>query len=316
MRTLTYSVYVEGVSKAGSERAVAQAIAARYGVPVQSIRQRMEAGRFHVKVGVDLTTAQQLKSDLVKLGARCVIEGADGKIVFGTGGNDSSFESGLSAAIGNGADGGYEFAGLDAGQLSVESLDGKQADQDVAPSENRMVSEDAFRPPDEISEQVIEAEEIPERRLGVFGAGVAQPPVVQDGKFPNQAEAPKSKSKKTSRPSNPLQLLAERAEVRFSAGLFIALLVGFVAAHGVGRLQEGFYDEQDQLLRDEYASATTASIWETLPEIRKSVVHNKRNKQQSIAISSIGVWWVVSAFVLLLWFKLVPWNRIQARFSN
>lgn len=52
---------------------VSKAIAARYGLPLDAIIQRITAGRFRVKANVDLPTATKFATDLESLGAVCSV---------------------------------------------------------------------------------------------------------------------------------------------------------------------------------------------------------------------------------------------------
>jgi hypothetical protein len=70
---VAYNVFIERAQDPGNVRGVAQAIADRYGMPADAIAQRMAAGRFRVKGGVDLQTAQRFAADLERLGAVCAI---------------------------------------------------------------------------------------------------------------------------------------------------------------------------------------------------------------------------------------------------
>jgi hypothetical protein len=74
----TFHVYVTGAedrSNAGLAT-VAEAIAEHYGLPMDDLLGRLTRGRFRVKSGCDRATADQYRRDLVKLGARVVIEAA------------------------------------------------------------------------------------------------------------------------------------------------------------------------------------------------------------------------------------------------
>ena len=70
---MSYNVFIERAQDPGNVRGVAQAIADRYGMPVDAVAQRIAAGRFRVKAGVDLQTAQRFAADLERLGAVCAI---------------------------------------------------------------------------------------------------------------------------------------------------------------------------------------------------------------------------------------------------
>jgi len=74
----TFHVYVVGAedrSNAGLA-GLAERIAEHYGLPADDLLGRLSRGRFRVKTGVDRTTADQYQRDLVKMGARVIIEPA------------------------------------------------------------------------------------------------------------------------------------------------------------------------------------------------------------------------------------------------
>jgi hypothetical protein len=70
---VTYQVFVERPRDPAPSavQALANAIAARYGLPASALVQRLSGGRLRVKAGVDLVTARELASDLERLGAIC-----------------------------------------------------------------------------------------------------------------------------------------------------------------------------------------------------------------------------------------------------
>jgi hypothetical protein len=77
----TFHVYVEGAVDASPDgvRKLAQAIAKRYGLPGADLLTRLTAGRFRVKANVDKVTAEAYVRALEEVGARVVIEEADGR---------------------------------------------------------------------------------------------------------------------------------------------------------------------------------------------------------------------------------------------
>lgn len=74
-----FHVFVEGAADESPDGAarLAEAIANHYGLPVDQLRQRIDAGRFRVKGNVDQATADTYVRDLERLGARCSIEPAE-----------------------------------------------------------------------------------------------------------------------------------------------------------------------------------------------------------------------------------------------
>lgn len=66
------------MQRPGSEREVAAAIAARYGLPAAAIASRMARGRFRVKADIDRDTAARFAATLDALGAVCSVVAVDG----------------------------------------------------------------------------------------------------------------------------------------------------------------------------------------------------------------------------------------------
>ncbi|MBV8761964.1 MAG: hypothetical protein JO257_32015 [Deltaproteobacteria bacterium] len=74
-----FHVFVEGAvdrSPGGTAR-LAEAIAKHYGLPVEELEKRLDAGRFRVKGNVDRATADTYVRDLERLGACCSVEDAE-----------------------------------------------------------------------------------------------------------------------------------------------------------------------------------------------------------------------------------------------
>lgn len=74
----TFSVFVEGAVTPGDAalEALANAMAARYGLPAVELLGRMRKGRFRVKANVDRATADTYVADLISIGARAIAEDA------------------------------------------------------------------------------------------------------------------------------------------------------------------------------------------------------------------------------------------------
>ncbi|HVV88566.1 MAG TPA: hypothetical protein VHE35_36230, partial [Kofleriaceae bacterium] len=70
-----FNVVIEHPRAPGPEAVatLAQAIAARYGIPAADLERRIARGRFRVKSKVDRSTADTYAADLTRLGAVCVV---------------------------------------------------------------------------------------------------------------------------------------------------------------------------------------------------------------------------------------------------
>lgn len=135
---MRYHVVLQGPrsSELGAAHALAEAIAARYGVPAEAISQRLAAGGFQVKSNVDLDTAMSYAVDLTKLGGAClVVDAATGEPVQA---QKTDEPVGLAAASG---DIPIALGALAGGDIVVSTLDG-EVDQ-PAPSH----TESAFSAP-------------------------------------------------------------------------------------------------------------------------------------------------------------------------
>jgi hypothetical protein len=75
-----FDVYVVGSTEPGSEGLdkLAEAMSARYGLPLEDLRGRLARGRFRVKGNVDRPTAEAYAKDLAAIMGKCSIETASG----------------------------------------------------------------------------------------------------------------------------------------------------------------------------------------------------------------------------------------------
>ena len=83
---MPHQVFIEKAvdASASGQLELAQQVAQRFGILVDSIFERIKAGRFRVKANVDLKTAQQFVTMLESLGALCSIVNGKGEIVYTT----------------------------------------------------------------------------------------------------------------------------------------------------------------------------------------------------------------------------------------
>ncbi len=73
-----FDVYVVGSNEPGDEGLdkLAEAMSARYGLPLEDLRSRLARGRFRVKANVDQATGDAYVKDIQLIGGRCSLEGA------------------------------------------------------------------------------------------------------------------------------------------------------------------------------------------------------------------------------------------------
>lgn len=180
---------------------MAAAIAQSYGLPAPTLTQRMAAGRFRVKSGIDQQTAQALAADLVEKGAVCCIADEHGAVLARLpqaapaaaptpaqpSAPDQHYESSLSAAFAGGgqADLGALANSMDG--LTLATLDGQEeqlgddnSDEPTRPA----VSLASFAPPS-ADEQPLHLAEIP----GAVAKRQVGGPTPQAGASSNQSAA-------------------------------------------------------------------------------------------------------------------------------
>ncbi len=184
---MSYDVYIERARDTSPIAAatLAQGIAAQFRVPTEAIAERLAAGRFRVKSGVDRDAAERIAHSLEQLGAVCsVVDGASGQPLprapaaapaggpVGPSGarpepepsraasRTDDYESGLSAAFGGNRDSqqsiGVLGVGDDSASFALATIDGDEGV--TAPAEASAfapddggagaVSADLFAPPD------------------------------------------------------------------------------------------------------------------------------------------------------------------------
>ena len=73
-----FDVYVVGSNEPGDEGLdkLAEAMSARYGLPLEDLRSRLARGRFRVKANVDRATGDAYVKDIQLIGGRCSLEDA------------------------------------------------------------------------------------------------------------------------------------------------------------------------------------------------------------------------------------------------
>jgi hypothetical protein len=132
--------------------------------------------------------------------------------------------------------------------------------------------------------------------------------------FPGAADAP-AVARPARPPGPPLGdrvrgWLAD-AKVRFAAGVFAAVLIGFLPAVVVGSIRmSSALAEIDQKLDEQQNAITTVGEYETLDRTRALALERKYAERRDIAITAFLIWAVAGAAVAFVWFRRVPWDRI------
>ena len=372
-----FHVYVEGPVDASPDavKQLAEAIAAKYGLPAADLHARLTKGRFRVKANVDRATADTYLHALQSVGARVTVEEAhptqpvpvvrpsSPALPPANAARPSSpalppaaesrppapasalppaaakpkaaqLQSGLSAAFSAEAPA-TSLGSLE--HLSLASLDGNDdaaapagsfAPPDAAQPMPASIGPattptpktakpaaaplDLFAPPDaESAEAQVElaTDEIEHRAKRAQSAPAAEPAP--------PPSAPLSPSLRRTAPS--MQAASEPAAVvaddtqqraRFAAGVFLAIVVGFLPSHLVASARErSTFRGIDSQVETTQAAADTPDMYAQLDSFRDAQLAHKKSEQRNIAMMSMLIWAVVGGAVAFGWFRLAPWNR-------
>jgi len=317
---------------------LAAAIAARYGLPEDDLAARLAAGRFRVKAGVDRGTAERFAADLEQLGADCtVVDGRTGAPVVRVPTSipprpaPQSFHSGLAAAFEARQDEPDLGAlGEESGTLSLATLDG--SDDAAAHAAARFAPPpaarpsipalpapvptspafgagpvDLFAPPEDEAplDLAMELAEVP-KKSGTVAPEPVAPPVAPPSPAPVRVTAaPAAGGAPTSLPDR-VRRLAESARARFAAGVFLAVLLGFVPAHVIASVREGAaFAAIDATVAEQQARVSSLEDWQGLDRVRAAQLDRKRTERRSIALFSLLVWAAAGGGIAFAWFRVL-----------
>jgi hypothetical protein len=94
--------------------------------------------------------------------------------------------------------------------------------------------------------------------------------------------------------------------IRFAAGVFAAVLVGFVPTHVIAGMRETTaYKAIDSKFITDASVATDPTAWAALDE---PALRDKKAAQKSILWTSLLLWALCSAGLGYVWFKRLPWD--------
>jgi hypothetical protein len=100
---------------------------------------------------------------------------------------------------------------------------------------------------------------------------------------------------------------------RFIAGVLLALGLGFVPAHLVGKMrEESAYEAIDRKVIAAQQLAETPDQYALLDKMRADQLAKKYSEQRNAAIIAILVWAAVAGGVAFVWFKKIDWERFEA----
>ena len=112
-------------------------------------------------------------------------------------------------------------------------------------------------------------------------------------------------------PANRLGPFGE-PRVRFAAGVLLAVLLGFVPAHLVASMREGSaYKTIDDKVLASQQLADTPDAYATLDKMRSDQLERKKSEQRNAAIIAFAVWALVGTGIAFVWFKKIPWDRLE-----
>lgn len=348
----SYHVFIERPRDVGATAAarLAAAVADRYGIPAATLVERLATGRLRVKTGVDLATAETFAADLESLGAVCsIVDAATNERVVSapasapapvalppranpaSSSSSSPFSSALSAArVGPDAPQ-QDLGALSSGEFALATLDGAD-DQGGAggnfgpPADDALPASmgpailpasmgpaipppsigDAFAPPDAEPELALLLDmDRPERKVGTTAPAVSAPITMAST---HEDPAPVARGAG-------LAGWVRDARLRFAGGVLIAVLVGFVPASLVTSMREGSaFAEIDEELSQTYRRADDEREWLRLDDARARAITHKQEARRDIALASILLWTLVTAGIAYLWFRVVDWDALAARF--
>ena len=242
--------------------------------------------------------------------------------------------SGLSAAFTESAQS-TDLGALSSDSLSLASLDGKDtgsqpAIQDFAPPPDAFVPApvkaakpkdepvDLFAPPDAAEDAAfkveIAADDVAHRaaRMSTPPVGVLAVPAAPAA--PATPQLAVVKKRQTPAVGAPVIVSPDAQETprwRFAAGVFIAIVLGFIPAHLIAASREASaFAKIDQVTIDTQNAVDTPEAYELLDSFREKQLDLKRSTRKSLAMQSMLIWAVVGAGLAFAWFRVVPWDKL------
>jgi hypothetical protein len=97
--------------------------------------------------------------------------------------------------------------------------------------------------------------------------------------------------------------------VRFAAGVFLAVLLGFVPAHFIAKMREQSASaEIDNKVIKAQQQAETADLWDALDRLRADQLDRKKSEHRNAAMIGFALWALVGGGLAFVWFKKIPWD--------
>ena len=101
--------------------------------------------------------------------------------------------------------------------------------------------------------------------------------------------------------------------LRFALGVVIAIVIGFIPAHLVASMREkSAFESVDKKVIATQKEADTPDAYAALDTFRSEQLGRKQDDRRTIAIMAMLIWGVVGAGVGYVWFRRIPWDRLDA----
>jgi len=98
--------------------------------------------------------------------------------------------------------------------------------------------------------------------------------------------------------------------LRFGAGVFLAIILGFLPADLVAALQErDAFQTIDERVIAAQAAVDSVQSYDALDSFREEQLAAKHDARRTIVLTSMLLWGAIAGGLAYLWFKRVPWDR-------
>ena len=100
--------------------------------------------------------------------------------------------------------------------------------------------------------------------------------------------------------------------LRFAAGVVIAIVVGFVPAHFVASMRErSAFEAIDNKVLATQRAAETDDAYAALDTFREEQLGRKHDDRRNIAITALLVWAIAGSAIGYVWFRRINWDRFE-----
>ena len=331
MATPPYLVFIDGAAGGTAALpALARAMAAQYGMPVDDLLARLQHGRVRVRTTPDLAFAETTRRELEAIGARCVVTDSDGTVVGkppDTGAVTAIasraavvMPSGLAAASRTSS---QDLGAISSGAMSLSALDGSDGESKAAganafaPPARPAATADAFAPPDEQGDidMALDLVEAPRRTLPPVAVARTQTPVAvarTQTPIPLPSASSSGVAIVSARRGGLRAWLAEPTN-RFVLGVVLCLGLSFVPAHLIGRVRERpALATIDAALDERQAQVLTTDDWRGLDRTRATFLSRKEETRRDLALTSMAIWFALAGGLGYVWFRKLDWDRLTA----